>query len=267
MGLLELLLVVIAAAGGALGLALWVLHTRRGPAPGPAPRAPLPLLALLVALLGVLAAPVLGFGSVFGGLGWAWMLPPLPEELGLVVSSHPADPVGATALAGALLSAWLASPGLLATGWLLGSRARRWQGAWALGLLGWLGFGLGLALARWLVLPAALESMLAVMPGLRLGLPELVRQVVPSLLALGVAGATLPVIWRLAASSGRALLRCLVATALMPAFALTLGALLTPPDVLSQVVLATLLGLSWLAGLAGGAVTSMVAARGRDGSS
>jgi Sec-independent protein secretion pathway component TatC len=263
MGLLEMLLVVLAAAGGALGLALWVLLSRRSPAPETAPRAPLPLLALLFAFAWVLLSPLLGFG--LGGLLLEQLVPEASSLEWIAVGS-PGDALAARLLGGALLAAWFVLPGLLAAAWLLASRLRRWTSAWGLGGLGWLGFGAGLALGHWVVLPRALDSLVAVGPELHLGLLDLAWMSAKGMGALGVAGATLPVLWMLAASSHRALQLCVAATALMPVAALLLSALCTPPDVLSQLLLATLMGMSWLFGLAGGAVTSRVAAREQDGS-
>jgi Sec-independent protein secretion pathway component TatC len=254
MALPELLLALVLGLGGVVVLVLTVVVGRgREPGPPVTSRPPLPLLPISLALLTVFAAPLLGMG--LGGVVTERLLLPVFSGLGSLALTTPPDPTWARLRGGGLLTLWLALPGLLATAWLLLARARSWQGASLLGALGWLGFGGGLAVGRWLVLPAALSGMSSPGPELAVALDDVVAMATAGMLALGVAGASGPVVWMLAGSSRRALRRMLQATAVMPAGALALGALTTPPDVVSQLVVAAMLGLCWLAGLAAGAVT------------
>jgi len=249
----------IALANAALGVTLLVLALRRTArrlgATRPA-RAALPVLPLLIALLALLVAPVLGL--VLRELVLEHLLLPCFGNEALLLVTSPTVPLLAGLYGGGLLALWLALPGLLASGWLVLSRRRTWTTALLLGILGWTGFGLGLSLGRWLVLPAMLGGLSATMGEASFDLSELARAASTGLAVLGLAGACAPVVWLLSSSSKNALLRVLLASLAMPAGALVIGALTTPPDLISQLLVATLLGLSWLAGLAAGAVTVLL---------
>ncbi len=252
MGLLELLLAIpLAVGGGAVTLVLAVLAWRNPGAASPA-RSPLPLPPLLLSLLCVITAPLIGVG--LGALALEHLL--LPQlELARLVITAPQDQLGAQLRGAGLLTAWLALPGMLAAARLLLSRDRSWKAAALLGSVGWLGFGLGLVMGRWLVLPAVLGELAVPGSEITIELTQAAGMAASAQLALGVVGACGPVVWLVAGSSHVALRWTTIATMLMPAGALTLAALTTPPDVISQVVVAALIGLCWLVGLALGAVT------------
>ena len=259
MGVIELLLSLLFAVGGGAALVVGLVIAARRQHPPPPTRPPLPRLPLVVALLSLIAAPALGLQ--LGGLALEHLLLPWLSTQASLVMTAPQDPHAAQLRCAGLVTLWMALPGLLAVGWLLLSRTRSGWSTLLLGSLGWLGFGAGMAFAWWLVLPQAMDTLGASMPGASVDLVPMVGAVVAGLAALGTAGACGPVVWLLAGSSRRALGRMVLATAAMPAGALIVAALTTPPDVLSQLILATLIGLAWLVGLAGGAVT--VALRGR----
>lgn len=252
MGLLELLLTaVLALGGGAVFVAALVMVARRAHGEQ-SERPPLPQLPLVVALLSIVSAPLVGL-LLSAPTAELLLLPALPDKQ-LIISTSPTEVFAAQLLAGALLTLWFALPGLLATGWLLLAPTRSWSGAALLGGLGGLGFGTGLALGRWLVVPVVLTATVSPEIGAQVRLGLLTTASARALLILGVAGACLPVVAVLAGASRSALRRMSIVTLLMPAGALLMAALTTPPDLISQLVVAFVIGLCWLLGLGGGAL-------------
>jgi sec-independent protein translocase protein TatC len=119
---------------------------------------------------------------------------------------------------------------------------------------GGLGFAVGAALGYALLLPRLLDELYAVDPAPMIGAGALAATTLRVVLACGLAGALPLALAPVAGSSARAMKRALLATALMPGFALALAALLTPPDVLTQLVVAAAFGLLWLLGIGLGGV-------------
>jgi len=253
MGVIELLLSVLFTVGGTIVMALVLLLARRSQGEAPGPRPPLPLLPLLVAALVVVSAPAIGLG--LGGVALEHLLLPASVDQLRVVQTSPTDLIGAQLRGAGLLALWLALPGLLAAGRLLLGRDRSWRAAWLLGAGGWMGFGAGLVLGRWVLLPAAMGVLVPPGPEFTLALVDMAGTAAATLLALGIAGALAPVVWLLAGASRAALRLTFIATAAMPAAALIVAGLTTPPDLISQLVVASAMGLCWLAGLCAGALT------------
>jgi Sec-independent protein secretion pathway component TatC len=251
-GVTELLATLPFGAGGGAALILLIVLSRRGGESRPVQRAPLPVVAVVLAALtipaGLLAS--LGLGGLFVE---SLLLPPLAHT-GQLVVSEPRAPSWAHLHASGLLAVWLALPGLLALGVLLVSRRRSWVFAGVLAAGGWLGFGIGVAAGLWLLPPAVVELAGGQLPGATVSLVHLVDSLVSGLMAFGVAGGCGPIVALLAARSWPALRRMLIATVVMPAGALLVAALATPPDIITQLLVAVPIGASWLAGLATGAV-------------
>ncbi len=256
MGPVELLLGLLTGAVGVAVLVVLALVLRRRDAPAVEPRAPLPWLALLLALLGLLVSPLLGFG--LGGVVLEGLVSPCVDGLGAATVGELHEPVLARVYAGGLVALWLGLPAALALGWLLGSRSRSVGGAVALAVLCLGGFTLGVLLGRLWVVPAVTQGLGELLPGASVQLLELVRTVVSALAVLGLAGACAPVAWLLSSRSQSALLWTAVASAAMPGCVLVVAAIATPPDLISQLLVALLLGTSWLLGLGAGALSSLV---------
>jgi Sec-independent protein secretion pathway component TatC len=251
MGLIELLTTAVLALGGGAVFVAALVAARRGRGELDA-RPPLPLLPLVVALLAVTAAPLVGL-LLSGPSADLLLLPAFPNEH-LIISTSPAEVFAAQLRGGGLITLWFALPGLLATGWLLTAHTRSWTGAALLGGLGWLGFGTGLALGRSLVVPAVMTMAVNPEIGAHVRLGELVATSAAALLVMGGVGACIPVVAVLAGASRRALRRMSIATAVMPAGALLVAGLTTPPDLISQLLVAIVIGLCWLVGLGAGAL-------------
>ncbi len=256
MGLPELLLALLICTGGLVVLVPVGIAVRRRVSTEPATRAPLSLIPLAMALLlAVVVAPAVGLG--LGGLATQQLLLPAVAGSGDLVVSSVIDPWIARLWGSVMLTPWLALPGLLAAAWMLGSRARSWKQAVVLGGLAWLGYAAGLAVGRGLLLPTATAALLSAIPSAAtpmLDLADTAAMAARAMLLLGMAGACAPVVAMVSGSSRQALVWTLVATAMMPGAALAFAALTTPPDLLSQLLAATVLGLSWLLGLAAGAL-------------
>jgi len=253
MGVIELLLSVLFTVGGVVVMAAVLLLARHSQNEPPGPRPPLPLLPLLAAALVVVSAPAIGLG--LGGVVLEHLLLPPSVDSLRVVQLSPADLFGAQLRGAGLLALWLALPGLLAAGRLLLSRDRSSRAAWLLAAGGWLGFGVGLVLGRWVLLPAAMGVLVPPGPELTLALVDMASTAAATQLALGIAGAMAPVVWLLSSASRAALRLTIIATAAMPAAVLIVAGLTTPPDLISQLVVASAMGMSWLAGLCAGALT------------
>jgi hypothetical protein len=151
-------------------------------------------------------------------------------------------------------------PGLCTLVWPLISNDKTVRVALRSAVCCWIGLLAGLVLAfateLW-PLPslvsaphAAGSSGIAVALSLR----EVVSLAVSGLLAYGVAGVLLAAAWQLVVQSQapRRMLRNIV---FMPVGLLALSAVLSPPDVVTQMLLAGALGLFWLGGLAAGFAT------------
>ncbi len=263
MGLLELILALLGCAVSGAALVVWLLRAWKRERAELPPRAPLPTLPLVVALLSVLVAPFVGFGLAVVVLERG-----LAQSLGSTVLSGRYDPLAAQLWTVVPLALWLALPGVLAALRLLLSRDRSWLAALVLGLCAWVGGGLGLALGFGVVVPAVMTTLTTGMGEIdtAVHLVTAVRSAVATLAALVIAGAIVPSVAVLAGASRRALLRTLQATVLMPAGALTIAAVCTPPDLLSQLILAFLLGACWLTGLGAGAAVALLRGRGAEAS-
>jgi Sec-independent protein secretion pathway component TatC len=81
---------------------------------------------------------------------------------------------------------------------------------------------------------------------------ELVETSAAFLMTFGVVGACGPSVFVVAAGSQTGMRRMLLATLGMPGGALLFGAIYTPPDVLTQMLAAAMVAVSWLLGLAAG---------------
>lgn len=262
-GPLELVLTAAATAvGGAVGVGWFLIRRGREPAP-PGERPPLPLLPLLLSLVPVMAAiPV---GLLAGGILVEVMLDLVPPlDTALFVSRSGSEVTELYLHAAGLVAIWLALPGLLGGGWLLVSRERSWRWALVLGVAGWIGGSVGLAFGASHVAALVAQELHSPIGGLALSAEAFLSPFLAGVAGWGVVGASGPVAWVLAASSVRCTIRALLWTAAMPAGALFVAALTTPPDVLTQLAVAILIGGSWLAGLGAGAVTARLR-RGRRG--
>ena len=255
-GPVELLLTAGAAVVGGAAWTAGFVMLRRVASAEPVARTPIPWIPLILALLAILAA--LPSGLALGG--------PLVEGVVLVASAQgtalvvqgPVDALAAYPSGAALATVWFLLPGLLAAGSLLMSRDRSWRRSALLVAAGWLGFGLGLAVGVAVVVPMALGLLDPGLPGAMVSLVDLVASIVGGMAACGVVGACGPVAWVLAGSSRAALRTTALLTLLMPAVALLVAAVTTPPDPLTQLSVAAMIGTSWLLGLGAGAVTAMV---------
>ncbi len=259
-GPLELVLTVSAiAAGGAVGIAWFVTARGREPSPHDG-RAPLPVIPLLLSLVPVLSAvPV---GLVVGGVLCEILLKTVPPSGAEFVVSHPGLVSPALHLRGAaLMAVWTALPGLLGAGRILVSFERSWRGSLLLGAVAWVGFGAGLAAGAAIVAPLTSGLLAGPFPDAAISPEALVSPVLGGMAVFGVAASSGSVAWVLAASSPRALRGTLLWTAAMPAGALLVAAVTTPPDPFSQLVAAILIGGSWLAGLGAGALTARLRRR------
>jgi hypothetical protein len=251
-GAVELLLTLLFALGGGGTLILLFVFLRRGAETGAEPRAPLPVIPTVLASLTIPAALVASLG--LGGRFVESVLLPRLAGVGQLLLTDGRDPFAAHVHASWLLAVWLALPGTIALGVLLASRRRSWIAALGLAVSGWLGFGVGIGAGLWLIPTATAGIASSQLPGAMVSLVDLVKAVVAGLTVLGVAGACAPIVGLLAMSSWPALRRMLLATAVMPAVALAVAALATPPDALSQLLVGATIGSSWLVGLAAGAV-------------
>jgi sec-independent protein translocase protein TatC len=253
---MELVLTALFAVVGGVAWTAWVLVRGGGAREEGEERAPLPLLSLLFAAATVLAAIPCGL-LLSGPLVEHVLLGLLPDG-GRLAVFEVAEGAAIQLRAVGLLVVWFMLPGLLAAGWLLGSIRRSRLTALVLAVSGWIGFGLGLAVGAAAVAPLLSRMLEPQIPAAMLSYADLMSSIVAGLLALGVAGACGPVAWVLAGSSPRALRRLSLVTLLVPAGSLLVAALTTPPDVLTQVAVAAVISVCWLAGLAAGAITTVL---------
>lgn len=237
MSVLELVIVAGALLLGRAGWVLWAARTDGEEAPPL--RRPVPWLAMLL-FLGLLVPAAVA--AVLGG----------PSVVKLVTDGTPVavaspEDIAASAVVGALLLfVWLGLPIGVAIGSLLVS-ARRSVGvaaalaasAWvAAGIGGWVGLHL-----HWLVLsasPGTFEGLLGLLGSVRSGAEAMAR--------FGLAAAVLPLV---AIGGLAARTRSIVGASLaMPAAALAIAAVWSPPDVVSQIRTAVPIGMAWTVGLA-----------------
>jgi Sec-independent protein secretion pathway component TatC len=249
----ELVFVVLAAIPGGVAIAL---ARRGGWLLAPVARPPFPtkagILTTAAAVLGAIAGLVLG----------AALLEPtipssLPEHATIAVSS-PAEALVAQLRIGAVVATGLALPGFAALGWLARSHDRSARAAALFGVVVALGFAAGAA-AGWLLAPLGSSALYLTAGGLgiapTIGLDDLAAQQAAGAFGLGIAGALLTAAAAGASRTIAALKATLALTGATVPASLLLAAILTPPDVVSQLMLATALIGAWLAGLAiGGAI-------------
>ncbi|MCB9678133.1 MAG: hypothetical protein H6737_23735 [Alphaproteobacteria bacterium] len=234
MGLLEILLFLPSLVP--LGVGVWLLGR------SPTVRAPLPWLALLACGLGVLAAGVAGLAMgpvLYGSLS-------MP---GLVFGFGPTV-VRAERTCSVFLAGGMALPFLAAAGSIALSENRSWARGLETGAAVGLGFPAGAALFYAALGDPARELFEAS------GSVEhaaFVEALVRALGACGVAGAVLLAVPTVAGRSREALRRAAQATLALPSLALGVGALASPPDPVSQVLLALPIAVAWGLGLALGA--------------
>lgn len=202
---------------------------------------------------GWVCAAVMVFGALVG-FGFGAVLPlewvSLPEGGQLVVSSA-ADVFFGPLCMGLVGATWLALPGGAALGWLVLSKRRSLRAAAGFGGLVALGFGAGSALGLTLA-PIALRALSAPLEGLEatMMLDDAIGVVSRLSFALGVAGATILGVAAAGSRSRVALRRTFVLGAAVAPVALLFAALATPPDIVTQLILAGVLFVAWCAGVA-----------------
>lgn len=234
-GPLELGLVVPAAVPLALGG--WLAWRSR-----PDERAPMPWLALLVCGGGVV--PALGGGALLG--------PVLHDRLmrpGLVFTFGPSAARAQLACA-ACVALGLALPFIAAASSLVLSRQRSARQAATLGVAVLVGYPTGACALLW-VLGDPMQSFAE--SGARMDIGEFVVAMAWALGAAGLAGATFAGVAAVAGRSKEALRTMAIATLGLPLYALGIGAAASPPDVVTQVLLAAPIVACWVVGLAVGA--------------
>ncbi len=255
-GPLELLLVAMTAAVGGIAWTVGIILLRRGGRARARERAPVPWIPTILSMLAIPAA--IPAGLALGGV--------LVEGVVLAARFHgtplmvsgPADSFAAYPSGVGLAIVWFLLPGLLAAGSLLASRARSWKRAALLAAAGWGGFGIGLVVGMAVVVPMALGLADQGFPGAGVSLVDLVSSTLGGAAAFGVAGACAPVVWVLAGGSPGGLRTTALSSVWMPSGALLVAGLTTPPDPLTQLVAAGLIGTAWLTGLGAGALTTML---------
>lgn len=258
MGVVELVLIVFSAVLSGVLAALGVRFIPKEKKDDEAPAShPLPIGALLVAAVSVLAAP---------GLSWAlspqlvsYVVASVPTEL---IVADPRDPLLARVYAAALIAAWAQLPGLAAIAWLLLSSRRSLRGAAIFATATWVGSTLAMAI-EFALLPRAVEGLVDGVSGLgvAVGLLDVMSLSVRAALGFAACGAGLGAAWVAAAWSRRGLRAVLWASAAMPFVASLVAALATPPDVVSQLLMAVVIAACWMLGLGGGVATRAVMSR------
>jgi hypothetical protein len=248
-GALELLTTVVAGGLGFLAFTLLVLKGRRDGIPKPVRPRP-PVIPLLAAASCAGAAVLIGLAlsSAAIDLLLAMALPSVTT----VTSGTASDAYAAQLHVGSVLATWFALPWVLAVVTLLAQQRRSWVRIFALSTASWHGFAGGLAAGVWL-LPTMLQTLfVGHVPGATVSMHELVETSAAFLMTFGVVGACGPSVFVVAAGSQTGMRRMLLATLGMPGGALLFGAIYTPPDVLTQMLAAAMVAVSWLLGLAAG---------------
>ncbi len=260
-GPIELVFTAVTALAGGIAWVAGLVLLRRGAPADPVERAPLPWIPLVLALLAVPAA--LPAGLLLGGFVIDGVLLAVGADGGRVVLREPGDVLATYPSGMALVSLWFLLPGLLASAALLVSRERRWPWALLLAATAWVGFGLGLVLGAVVWVPMALGALEQGSTGIAVSLVDLISSIVGGMATFGVAGACAPVAWVLAGRSLEALRTTALSTLWMPGGALLVAMVTTPPDPMTQLVVATFIGTSWLLGLGAGAITAWLRRPGR----
>lgn len=201
------------------------------------------------------------------GLGWLSFEAVVPRAVPLgiaFVASSPWDNMLARLHFGVFGAVWLALPGACALGWLIVSHRREPTQAALFGIVVGLGFGAGAAVAlataasglSWLLPETGLEATVSFL--------SVVDVVVDGLIGFGVAGAMLAGAAFVASRSPRVFKAALASTGLATGLGCLVSGWLTPPDVVSQVVLGAVLVFAWLLGLVVAAVRLTFTRRGTD---
>lgn len=263
MGLLELVLLVFAAViSGALVVAgRRLLQSGAEEDLGARPPLPIPLFA--AALVGLAAAP---------GLGWV-LSPALVEYVagvvpGDLVLTAPADAWIARFYAALSIATWVAVPSVGAVVWLLFSSRRSAGSALVFAGAAWIGctFGMSLSLLSFgLVYAAASPSVLMDGVGAQLRLLDVMSSGMRSVVGLGLFGALVGAVGVMAASSARGSRVALLTTTALPFVAALTAAVVTPPDPLSLLALGVPLVVIWLVALGVGSAARAALSRLRPG--
>jgi hypothetical protein len=247
MGLVELLLWLPFAAL-AMGMATWLLVSRDRDAVT-SPSAPLPVLPALLALLWVVVSPLPGLA--LGSLGWTLLISGAED----LVTVDPARDQGAVVWSAiGLAVTWWIVPGVATLGWLALSARRSVPVALGFAGVTWLGATVGAVVGWMLALPTLPPLPDAIQVSISIAALAAARR--QAMLGLGAAGACLGV-GVVAASSRDGLRGTLWATLALPCLALTVGAFTTPPDVVSQILMAFPVVACWLLSLGIGAVVQL----------
>jgi len=248
MGLIELILVA-GAFGVSAGLAVMVL--RLVPATPSASRAPLRVAPLLAGGGCLLLSPLVALaGSEWLAQSPAVMLM-VQDELDAELAS-----ASVTVVAGMPFVLWLAAPALSLIAVALASSRRRSADAFIVAGFALGGATAGLLLGLWLAQLALLTALSPELDGISAA-PRLLDTVAAMALfaaATTVAGAAIGAVGPAAALTRRSRRVVLLCSTAAPALLMGLSALATPPDVISQVVLALPLGVLWLLALGVGSV-------------
>ena len=249
-GIAELLLTGLSLSGlvGALVLLARQTGTTR-------PRGPFPIIPAVLAAVSLVLALLLG-----GALSPVFLahlstrFPPVHSEL----LFSPGDLGRPLIYAGALLATWLALPGLGALAWLALSRDRVPSTAAFFGASVGLGFTVGAGLGLELGVPQLRETLIASTPDALIAMADASRMAIAVSFASGLGGALSSGVWFVSSRSKRTMRTTLFASLLVPFGCLLVAAVLTPPDVLTQLLVAAPLGLCWLLGLALGGATHLL---------
>ena len=258
MSIIELALVVIAAVPG---IVILFVARRGGWLLAPVARPPFPKKAAIIAgaamILGAAAGFAIGAASFELFLEWS-----LPEGTQIVIA-QPAELLVVRLRLGAVPAVWLALPGGAALGWLARSRDRSPRAAALFGVVVALGFGVGAATGLALA-PAALAALIGSFDGLSFGdvrLDDVVAMHTGLSFSLGVAGALLTGAAVAASRTPTAFKAALAVSGAMIALLLLVAGIATPPDLVSQLLLAVVLIGAWVAGLVLAGVMLAVRAR------
>jgi len=258
LGVAELVLSVLAClVFGAAGAALLASSMRKRKS-SKAPTADRPPVDLMSTLLVAASIPVLAIAGF--ALGGAFLqsavLGPLGGSGVSFAVTSPSGGLASQLRMGAVLASWWAAPSFSLLLWLVFSSSRSLRRGLVLAATVFCMAGASGAIGLELVVPAV--ASLA-RPGVgMLLLDDAVGMVASGIFAFGLGAACLAAVWIVGSSSKRALRRVLLGSVIMPPVSLIVAALLTPPDVVSQILVAFLLGVFWIAGLGLAALTRRV---------
>lgn len=253
MSLLELVCALTALVPGLVAAAL--LHRR---AVARVDRPPIPIVATgAAASLALVAVPI---GVVLGFVSFPGLVAHAVPTAGVVFLTGVEDSFLAPARLGVALGAALALPGLAALGALLLARDRSVGFALRLALAVASGAIAGGLVGALVLAPRAVEWLLgsdAVQLGY-LGYGDLAGFLAGTILGPALAGAILAGVATAGSRSREGLRVALAWTAAVPGLALAAAAPLTPPDLVSQLALALVLGAAWSTGLIVAGVVRLV---------